>query len=75
MILDVTLNKVGKNPINERMTAGFSAITSIKRSDFGMTAFLPNVGDEVAIEIGAEAYKPDTADKAKQEGNNASKKQ
>lgn len=56
----VTLNKIGKNPVTDRMTAGFSATTELKRSDFGMNALLPDLGDEVAIEIGAEAYQPDS---------------
>ncbi|HAU0201932.1 TPA: polyisoprenoid-binding protein [Legionella pneumophila] len=55
--LMVKLNKMGKDPINDRMTAGFSATTQIKRSDFNMNSLLPSVGDDVSIEIGAEAYK------------------
>ncbi|VEG90014.1 YceI family protein [Legionella spiritensis] len=55
--LDVTLNKVGKNPVNEKMTVGFTAKTSLKRSDFGMKTLLPQLGDDVRIEIGAEAFK------------------
>ena len=54
--LDVTFNKVGINPINNKNTVGFSATASIKRSDFGMNAFLPALGDEVALQIDAEAY-------------------
>lgn len=56
--LQVTLNKVGKNPVTDRMTVGFSASTTIKRSDFGMNTLVPHLGDEVSIEIGAEAYQP-----------------
>jgi polyisoprenoid-binding protein YceI len=56
--LMVKLNKVGKNPISDRMTAGFSATTTLKRSDFGMKTLLPDLDDEVSIEIGAEAYQP-----------------
>lgn len=56
--LDVTLNKAGKNPVTDRMTVGFNATTMVKRSDFGMRAFLPDLGDEVTLEIGAEAYQP-----------------
>ncbi|WP_411550296.1 YceI family protein [Legionella maceachernii] len=55
--LDVTLNKVGKNPITNKMTVGFSATTTIKRSSFGIKTLIPQVGDDVKIEIGAEAYK------------------
>lgn len=56
--LSVALNKVGKNPINDRMTVGFSATTKLKRSDFGIKTLLPDLGDDVSIEIGAEAYQP-----------------
>ena len=52
------MNKVGQNPINDKTTVGFSATTDIKRSDFGITAFLPDLNDEVHLEIGAEANKP-----------------
>ncbi|ASQ45222.1 YceI family protein [Legionella clemsonensis] len=78
VVLDVTLNKVGKNPINERMTVGFSATTTINRSDFGINAFIPKVGDEVKITIEAEAYKADEASKTvtdNQANSNAAKKQ
>lgn len=56
IVLDVTLNKVGENPINNRNTVGFTATATIKRSDFGMDALLPDLGDEVTLQIGAEAY-------------------
>lgn len=56
--LEVTLNKVDKNPINDLMTAGFTATTEINRSDFGINTMIPDVGDEVTIEIGAEANQP-----------------
>lgn len=55
--LNVTLNKVGKNPINNKMTAGFTATTTIKRSEFGMNTLKGDLGDDVKITIGAEAYK------------------
>lgn len=54
--LMVTLNKEGKNPISDKFSVGFNATTQLKRSDFGMTALLPNLGDTVDIQIGAEAY-------------------
>ena len=55
--LNVTLDKMGVNPIDNKMTAGFSATTQVKRSDFGMNALLPWLGDDVKIDIGAEAKK------------------
>ena len=54
--LDVTLNKIGINPISNKNSVGFTATTTIKRSDFGMNNLLPALGDEVALQIGAEAY-------------------
>ena len=55
--LMVTLNKSGENPISNKMGVGFTATTTIKRSDFGMNTLVPNLGDDVTISIGAEAYK------------------
>lgn len=54
VILDVTLNKIGKNPFTQQKTAGFTAKTTIKRSEFGMTYGLPGVPDEVKIHIETE---------------------
>ncbi|HIG0326454.1 TPA: YceI family protein [Legionella pneumophila] len=56
IILDVVFNKAGINLLNDRETVGFSATTSLKRSDYGIKALIPEVGDEVEIEIEAEAY-------------------
>lgn len=55
--LNVTLNKIGVNPINNKMTAGFTAYTTIKRSDFGITTLLPGLGDEIKLDIEAEGSK------------------
>lgn len=57
LTLHVTLNKIAKNPINDKMTMGFTATTDMKRSDYGMNTLLPHLGDEVAIEIDVEANK------------------
>lgn len=59
--LMVTLNKEGKNPISDKYSVGFNATTKLKRSDFGMNALLPSLGDEVDIQISAEAYQPKAA--------------
>ena len=56
--MDVTFNKIAPNPFNKNIpTAGFEAHTAIKRSDFGMKADIPNIGDEVDISIDAQATK------------------
>jgi polyisoprenoid-binding protein YceI len=52
------LNQAGENPVTHKPTFGFSANTTLKRSDFGMTAFLPALSDEVKLDIEVEAYKP-----------------
>ena len=53
--LDVTLNKIGTSMAHPVKTAGFSATTTIKRSEFGMGFGTPGVSDEVPITIEAEA--------------------
>jgi polyisoprenoid-binding protein YceI len=55
--LSVKLNKMGMNPISDKMSVGFSATTQVKRSDFGINTLLPGLGDEVTLNIEAEAYK------------------
>jgi len=58
--LHVHLNKMGQNPVNDKMSVGFSADTAINRSDFGIKAFLPMVGDKVHLVIDVEAQKAAT---------------
>ena len=53
--LDVTVNKVGQNPLDKINSAGFSARGTLKRSDFGIKAFLGAIGDEVDLIIEIEA--------------------
>jgi polyisoprenoid-binding protein YceI len=47
----------GVHPINKKEVCGADLTTRIKRSDFGMTKFLPAVGDEIRILIPVEAFK------------------
>ena len=54
-VLDVTINKIGEQPMAKRPAAGFDATTVIKRSDFGVDKYAPNVSDEVTITITTEA--------------------
>jgi polyisoprenoid-binding protein YceI len=53
--LDVTVVKVGDHPMRKAPAAGFGATTTLKRSDFGITKYVPMVGDEVKINIVSEA--------------------
>lgn len=57
VVLDVKLNKIGEFPMNHKKTAGFSASTILKRSDFGMSYGLPGVADDVKVIIESEANK------------------
>jgi len=58
VVLDTTINKIGDHPMAKRAAAGFDATTTIKRSDFGVDAFVPNVSDNVTIRITTEAVVP-----------------
>jgi polyisoprenoid-binding protein YceI len=53
--LDVTINKIGTNPRNKVPTVGFEATATLKRSDFGLGLYVPQVSDEIQIHITAEA--------------------
>ncbi len=55
VVLDVTINKFGEQPMAKRAAAGFDAVATIKRSDFGVGAYAPNVSDEVELRITTEA--------------------
>lgn len=52
--LDVRLNGAGKHPMTGQQAIGFSATTTLKRSDFGVGAFAPDVSDEVQLRITTE---------------------
>lgn len=57
--LDAKLNKMGKNPITQKDWAGFSATTTLMRSDFNLGKYAPAVGDEVNLIIEVELEKLD----------------
>jgi len=55
--LDVTFNKAGAHPFSGKYVAGFSATTTIKRSEFGMTYGLPAVGDDIEVRLEIEGIR------------------
>ncbi len=58
LCMDVTFNKLKHYPLPPfRTTVGFSATATLKRSDFGITAWKSLVGDEVQLRIEAEAQR------------------
>ena len=52
--LDVTVLKIGANPRTQLPTVGFEATTTLKRSDFGLGAFVPQVSDEIKLQISSQ---------------------
>jgi polyisoprenoid-binding protein YceI len=58
VVLEATLNKAGEHPMSKVQTIGFNATTTIKRADFGIGAYVPNVSDEIKINITTEASVP-----------------
>lgn len=58
VVLDATLNRVGPHPMSKAQSIGFDATTTLKRSDFGVGAYVPNVGDELHVRITTEGSVP-----------------
>ena len=56
--LDIARFKCGLNLANRKRGCGADAVTTLRRSDFGLTNGLPFIGDEVRLRIQVEAYTP-----------------
>jgi polyisoprenoid-binding protein YceI len=54
--LEITRFNCGLHPIRKKPACGADAITRIRRSEWGMTTYVPTIGDEVTIRIGVEAF-------------------
>lgn len=52
--LDVTVLKIGANPRTQLPTVGFEATATLKRSDFNLGAYVPQVGDEIKVQISSQ---------------------
>ncbi len=59
IILSVMHNKSGRHPFNEKYVSGFSAHTTVQRSEFGMTYGAPLLGDEIEIRLEVEGVRED----------------
>jgi len=58
--LDVEFNgAMLRQPFSGKPTMGFSATTTIKRTEWGMGKYAPNIGDEVEVMIEGEFVKTD----------------
>lgn len=49
--LETRFEGAGNNPMSKKATIGFHAATTIKRSQWGMTKYVPMVGDDVKLRI------------------------
>jgi polyisoprenoid-binding protein YceI len=54
LTLHVKLNKSAPNPFDKKPTLGFSATGSLERSDYGISTYVPMIGNAIAITIDAE---------------------
>ncbi|HPW34055.1 MAG TPA: YceI family protein, partial [Arenimonas sp.] len=52
---DVTINGIAVHPMSKKPSAGFDAMTKIKRSEFGVGKYVPMVSDEITLRITMEA--------------------
>lgn len=57
--LTVTVNgfKCGDHPMNKKPMCGANIGGTIKRSDFGMTKYVPAISDDIKIHVPVEAFK------------------
>ena len=53
--LDVTVIKIGTNPRTSLPTVGFEATTTLRRSDFGLGKYVPQVSDEIQLQLISQA--------------------
>ncbi|OAL78353.1 polyisoprenoid-binding protein [Acinetobacter sp. SFB] len=58
VVLDAMLNKQAVHPMTKLQTVGFNATTSFNRSAFGISGYVPNVGDKITVNITTEASVP-----------------
>ena len=54
VVVQATFNQAGPNPLVKTYQLGFAGSAKIKRSDFGITSYVPAIGDEVILTIEAE---------------------
>jgi len=57
--LTVTVNRFAcaPNPVNKKFMCAGDISATIKRSDFGMTKYIPTVSDDIKISVPVEAYR------------------
>lgn len=63
VVLDAKFTGAGTSPMGGKGTIGFEATTLVKRSDYGISAFVPLVSDEVPLKITVAFEKAGGAEK------------
>ena len=61
VVLKTKLNKIGENSMSHKHVAGFSATTTLNRSDFGIKTGIPAVSDAIILTLEVEAIKDEAA--------------
>lgn len=54
--LQMHVNKIGVNQVSKQPSVGITATTTVKRSQFGLDAYMDLVGDDLAVQIQLEAW-------------------
>jgi polyisoprenoid-binding protein YceI len=57
LTIDVQDFKCGENPFNKKLMCGANIGGTIKRSEYGMTKYVPAIGDDIKIHVPVEALK------------------
>ena len=57
--MEATFNRAGFHPVDKRYTIGFDGRATIKRTEWGLKAFTPGIGDEVTLAIEGEFKRVD----------------
>jgi polyisoprenoid-binding protein YceI len=58
LTLEARFNRSGINPLDHQLTVGFQAHGQLKRSDYGVTTYVPMVGDEVELILSGAFERP-----------------
>jgi polyisoprenoid-binding protein YceI len=59
VILKAHINKIENAPLSKSPTAGFDAEVTLRRSDFGVSKYVPAVTDELQVHITLDAHRED----------------
>ncbi len=54
VVLQAAFNQAGPNAMVKTYQLGFAGSARIKRSEFGITSYVPNISDEVTLTLSAE---------------------